>query len=357
MPTILANPEVKSSRLVHLDYLRGYFILVIIIDHLSRFPSAWQFITGRGILWATAAEGFVIISGLMIGYVRGFKNSSSKFTSIALKLIKRALLLYVWMVIMSLFYVFTTWQLASYRSMPWYNAPTGGWATVWHQVITMQLPHPWVHFLYLYTYFLLFSIPVVWLLRQKQPWIVACLSIIFYIYGQFTHTEWLKIQIIFFIPAIIGYYLPNIQAWWHNYRYKNNITAAILITAGVSVVISVLYTFFPNIMPHASIVNGWFDGANFGIPRIAVSSIWFMALLFIFNKITPWLKKYTFGIIEYFGTHSLTAYIGHGVVILAMSLVLLPANNFLLNTLLGAIALLGVYFLIRVPFIKRFLPR
>lgn len=57
-----------------LDYLRGYFIVVIIIDHLYRWPSALALLTGQGHLWFNAADGFVIVSGLMIGYVRGYKG-------------------------------------------------------------------------------------------------------------------------------------------------------------------------------------------------------------------------------------------------------------------------------------------
>ena len=56
-----------NRRLLALDYLE-VFIVVIIVDHLWRWPNLFQFVSGRGELWASAAEGFVIISGLLIGY-------------------------------------------------------------------------------------------------------------------------------------------------------------------------------------------------------------------------------------------------------------------------------------------------
>lgn len=64
----------KTNRLDYLDYLRGYFVVVIITDHLWRYPSLFSLITGEARLWMTAAEGFVMISGFLIGYVRGFKG-------------------------------------------------------------------------------------------------------------------------------------------------------------------------------------------------------------------------------------------------------------------------------------------
>lgn len=348
--------ETKSGRLVHLDYLRGYFVIVIIINHLSRFPSAWQFISGRGILWATAAEGFVMISGLMIGYIRGLKNQGKPFFEVAFKLIKRALLLYAWMIIGSLSYIALAWWLAPHRNMPWYDATEGDWPTVFHQVVTMELPHLWVHFLYLYAIFLALSVPAVWLLRQRQPWLLGSFSVIAYIYGLSFNVEWLKYQIIFFLPAIAGYYLPNISSWWNRLKHRRLLVALILASAGLSLALSIAYIFFPYSVPQASYINGLFNGAVFGVPRLIISGLWFSALIIIFKQITPWLRKNSHGVMEYLGTHSLTAYITHGLVILALAIPVVP-KNFIINTLMGLVGILGVYLLIRIPVIKSVFPR
>src|SRR6478752_2733089 len=95
-PTI---PASSASRFLALDYLRGFFIIVIIVDHLWRWPSLFEFISGRGELWSSAAQGFIIISGLLIGYIRGYKNRDQPLWGITKKLLKRGLTLYVWMFI------------------------------------------------------------------------------------------------------------------------------------------------------------------------------------------------------------------------------------------------------------------
>lgn len=342
-----------EGRLVYLDYLRGYFITVIIIDHLSRFPNAWQYITGQGLLWSSAAEGFVMLSGLMVGYVRGYKSASKKFITVARTLLFRALLLYGWMVLASLSYVALTWGLQDKRSMPWYNAPTGDWAQAFHQIVTMQLPHVWVHFLYLYAIFLLVSIPAIWLLRKDQPWIVACFSIIGYIYGVHTGTEWLRMQLLFFIPVVAGYYLPHIQNWWARLPRKKIVAGFIYATALITLGASVQSVF----IAHNAELTALLAPTSLSIWRVCVASLWFMALVLLFKKITPWLQHKAFSVVHYFGTHSLAAYIAHGIVITALTILITPKDNFVISTLIGLLAILGVYVVIKLPVVRRILPR
>src|SRR6476659_812915 len=104
-----------SKRIEALDYLRGFFILVIIIDHMWRWPNLFQYVSGRGELWVSAAEGFVMISGLLVGYVRGRKGMKKPFAEISKKLITRGLMLYVWAFITTIILVSATWYL-TFRS-------------------------------------------------------------------------------------------------------------------------------------------------------------------------------------------------------------------------------------------------
>lgn len=298
-----------------------------------------------------------MISGLMIGYVRGYKGLSKPFTSIASKLFIRSLVLYAWMALGSLFYVWLTWALSGQRDMPWYNAPIGDWGTVFNQVLTMQLPHVWVHFLYLYAIFLLFSIPAVWLLRKDQPWIIACLSLIGYIYGSIANIEWLRYQLIFFIPVIVGFYLPAIQAWWSKTHHKKTITTLTYMCALTSVAISAIYVTFEQNIAGSAAVNAIFNISAFSIARVLIATLWFSALVLLFNAITPWLRQYTYGVVHYLGTHSLTAYIAHGLILCGVAILIPVKDSFTVNTLAGLVAVIGVYAFIRLPIIRHLLPR
>ena len=67
------NSEQKLQRIDTIDIIRGYFLFVIIIDHLARFFGFFDLFTGGGRQWVSAAEGFFFISGMMIGLVRAKK--------------------------------------------------------------------------------------------------------------------------------------------------------------------------------------------------------------------------------------------------------------------------------------------
>src|SRR5690242_540056 len=60
-----------GSRDARLDFLRGFCFLAMAIDHMGIFgPTTWLYaITANGEFYLSAAEGFVFISGLVMGMV------------------------------------------------------------------------------------------------------------------------------------------------------------------------------------------------------------------------------------------------------------------------------------------------
>jgi hypothetical protein len=347
-----------ANRLLTLDYLRGYFVLVIIIDHLNRFPSLWAAITGTGRLWVTAAEGFVMISGLLVGYVRGRKGMKLPFSTIARKLLGRSLLLYTWTIIMTVVYAAITWY-SDISPLPWFDSPTGDWQYMWHRAITLEMPHLWIHFLALYAIFLFLAIGAVWLLRNGYDRLLAVLSVLIYIYGFGHNSEWMQWQILFFIPAIAGFYLDHIRTAWQSWsaHVRHWLEATTLAIGALLLATSMIYIFFPQLVPYPSEINGIFSAAPFTPARVLLTGVWFCALVMLFDRLTPYLARYSFGIIEYFGTHSLTAYIIHGLVLCGTTLFFARSDGWIVNTLLALGVILVVFLLIRTPVVKRLIPR
>src|SRR5215510_5156623 len=74
----------RNERDHTIDVLRGFFICVVVIDHIGWYPSAFEIITGRGGLFASAAESFLLISGVLVGKIRGIEVRSGRF-DVALK--------------------------------------------------------------------------------------------------------------------------------------------------------------------------------------------------------------------------------------------------------------------------------
>lgn len=351
-----------KERLDFLDYLRGYFVVIIIVDHLWRFPSLFTLLGGQAKLWMTAAEGFVIISGFLIGYVRGFKGQKTKFGTLAWKLFKRALILYIAMAIASVLYISIEWS-DFIPSMPYTIMPDAvrDWGVAWHNIITMERPHTWVHFLALYARYLLLAIPAVWLLRKKQAWAVGAMSIAAYLWGVHTDTEWMKWQVLFFIPTIIGFYYEPLRAKWRAFtaRDRKTITAILLFYFAITAAFSAATVLVPWLFATEtfSLLDTQFRQTLLWPARVVNAFLWFAALAYIFHRITPQLKRYTAGVLHYIGTHSLQAYLVHGLIICLIAKYLPDSSSWFINTMYGLLAVLGVYGLIKLPVIRRILPR
>jgi hypothetical protein len=350
----------SSSRFLALDYLRGFFILVIIIDHAYRWPSLLSLFTGQGALWVTAAEGFVIISGLLVGYVRGSKNRSEPLLSVAKKLWKRAAILYVWFVLSTLFYVAVSWYIPTSGSTPWVEISTFDWRQLIVSTSTFAYSYTWVHFLYLYAIFLAIAPIAVYLLRQRLAWCLAVLSIAGYATGLIFTIHWLQWQILFFLPSIAGFYLPQLQGIWNKLALRKKTWArwVLSITALVTLVFSVVTYFY---VPNAPI-SQWLSTTIFckepiGIGVIPVAFVWFLALASLFQYMVSFLKKYLNWLLLPFGTQSLTAYIVHGLAIIPLALLFPMTDSIVLNTLIGALTVIITWGLVRLPIVQRIIPR
>lgn len=356
-----------TGRLLSLDYLRGFFILVIVIDHLWRFPSAWALISGEAKLWVTAAEGFVMISGFLIGYVRGYKGLKLPFLAIAKKLSVRALMLYVWMIIVSVGYLWIEWH-HRVPNMPYTEfkpeVEEGDYSTAVMHIIGGQ-PHAWIHFLYLYAIFLLIAIGAVYLFRKRLSWVVGIISLLLYTAGTFWNIEWMKWQLIFFLPSIVGFHFDYIRLRWSQLSAEaRHFTKRILfLSTGLTLLTSILVTYLPAIFPasFAATTSDVFLLENFTIARVFMAILWFISLAFVFEKLAPHIQKYTYGTLEYLGTHSLTAYVAHGYIVCLVNFMLnMPVPTPLVipfNTLIGALTLAGVYIIIRLPILRTVLPK
>ncbi len=349
----------KPNRFITLDYLRGFFIVVIIIDHLSRWPSILSVISGKALLWVTAAEGFVAISGLLVGYVRGYKNKELPIKDIASKMLRRAGLLYLWSVIGSIAYTAIIWYVPLVGGAPGLPIDRGDWFTLIYQIVTLQYTYVWVHFLTLYAIFLAFSPIAIWFLRRGQAWIVAMLSIAGLVAGYAIDNEALQWQVLFFIPSIVGYYLAPIMKWWKDLtrRTRTRLTAAIIGLTLTTIALSVVTTFYPSIIqPLADVLNSAFAKDTISPARAIMAFLWFTGFVLIFNVLSKAIGKLFGWLLLPFGNHSLTAYILHGLAICLVSYFTMSGENIVINTLLGIISVLIVWVLLKIPAVQKVIP-
>lgn len=344
------------SRMLALDYLRGFFIVVIVIDHLWRWPNLFEYVSGRGELWASAAEGFVIISGLLVGYVRGYKNRDLPLKEVSKKLIKRGILLYVWMILTTIVLVAASWSLSFKGNLAYIPIPTNDWGTLLSSAVRLDYVHSLTHFLYLYAIFLVIAPLVIWLLRRSQAWIVIAGSLIVWLIGYLMPMEWMQWQILFFIPAVVGFYFETLRRRYQKLpvRHKQILSFGSIGLALVTIIISGIM-----ILPSAP---GTYEQTLFSrdpltLARVGVAFVWFAGLFSLFEYGQKFIQKYLGWLFLPFGTRSLTAYIVHVIPLMACQLLIAETGNIWVNTLLAATCIILTWAIIKIPHINRVIPR
>lgn len=342
----------ESKRIEALDYLRGFFIFVIIVDHLWRWPNLFEYVSGRGELWSSAAEGFVIISGLLVGYIRGRKGLKKSFGEISKKLVLRGVMLYAWTLITTFLLVAATWFLSFKSGVAWVPYDKFQWEGLIPDTLSLQYAHTLTHFLYLYAIFLVISPLLVWLLRKGWWWVGAILSIATWWYGLMSNNEWMQWQILFFLPATAGFYLDQIIGFFRN--IPTTLINAFTFSGLITIVLSALV-----ILPSTpgSYTLEVFTREPLSLARILLSFVWFVSLAWFFNKLLPWLEKWTSWLLLPFGTKSLTAYIVHSFILMAISFLFPVYREFWQNTLIVCITVLITLLVLRIPGINRVIPR
>ena len=365
-----------KRRIYELDLLRGFFICVIILDHLQFWPSPLQYLTGQGRLWVSAAEGFFLISGLLIGYLRVYKGMKIPLKDLIKGLLRRAAMLYVWGVLITLAVV------ALSILMPGDGALLPKSPSVEHtasisaylfSVISTVFSSDWIYFLRLYAIMLAITPLFIWLVRIGKWWVALLASLLIYAISLHFQIEEaaMQWQVLFFGAALIGWKLESILAWLRAHRKVRTglIISLIFVTISTMIISYFMVHGWGYVeSPGASIsresyvsvrhsVDPWFSNNPMVPARIALAFIWFAGLLALFHAIRPFLLKYLGWLLLPFGQASLTIYCLQAIVLIPIVSFIPLTNHFWLNGLIGALVLLLFAGMIRLPIIQRIFPR
>ena len=209
--------------------MRGFFLIAIIVDHIGFFPNYLDWWGMRGLLLSSTAEGFFLISGIILGIVRGIKLVDEPFKKVAVLVWKRALTLYITASVLVVGFTLIGWYLypgdpnLKYGIMESHNILKLVWDT-----LSFQYIYGWADYLRLYALFIALSPLALWLLRRGQWYIVLGTSILVWLLFpiDFRTLSWQAVellqpvawQLIFFTGLVIGYHWPDISEWCRKYR-------------------------------------------------------------------------------------------------------------------------------------------
>jgi hypothetical protein len=378
METMSQNSAQRAiGRIKELDLLRGYFIAIILIDHIQRWPSVYIYLTGEGRLWTSAAEGFFIISGLLIGYLRGYKSRHLDMRTITKKLFSRAVMLYLWCVGIS-FFVFSITAIFSDGQNPLLpklpeasqvaNLPTYLWT-----IISGQYENDWIYFLRLYAIILAISPLVIWLLRKGLWWVALSASILTYIASFFiTQPEGaMQWQLLFFSATLIGWKLETILQWLRTHPRAKTI----IIRSSIAITLITMAMSFFWVHGWGAVESGraiisrdgyvttrgwldpWFTNNPMAVGRVVLSFVWFAGLLAIFHILRRPVN-YTFGwLLMTFGQYSLSAYCLQAILLVFVQVIMPVTENPIINFVYTTTVIVGFWALMQISFVRRLLPR
>ncbi len=114
----------QGKRDLRLDFLRGFAVFAMVANHIAG-PSWLYAITGGNRFFVSAAEGFVLISGVVVGIVYGGIARSQGVYIAAVKLLQRAWLLYVLAVWLAIGSALIAAALGSPVGAPFARRPRG----------------------------------------------------------------------------------------------------------------------------------------------------------------------------------------------------------------------------------------
>ena len=353
----------KSKRILAFDLMRGLFLLIIMIDHIELYPNGFDFVTGKGRLWASAAEGFFFMSGLLIGMMYRRRIAfGMKF--IFKKMWTRAAELYVVGVGLTLFFV--AWVVITHHPPIKDALPV---PFPWHhyikEALLMRFTYGWADFLVRFAILMLIAPFVFYLVAKGKWWLAAAGVFIAWLFrGQNFTLAW---QLIFNGGIIIGFYWDKLESGFRRMPKprRRQIKTTVFVFTGITLAISYLSVYLLSLLFH---LWGWnrlpawgqhiaYDWGNWnhdvwlyadkwtmGPLRVVLFAFWFTALYWLARRYESQVSRFSRGWLEMLGRNSLMVYTIHAFIVFAFKMYLVPAHtNVLQNFLITAAGLMLLF--------------
>jgi enterochelin esterase-like enzyme len=369
----------RDGRDLRLDLMRGFFVLAMIIDHV-RGDSPLYVLTGGNRFFTSAAEGFILISGLVTGLVYRRIIQREGMSAGLLKVLKRAFTLY-------LLTVGVTLALSVFSEITGMHWATGvdlsnplGFVI---SVFTLHQTYYLIDVMLLYTVLFLVTPLAFILLDRGKAWILLGGSWLLYALYQFfpnvvslpwpiagnylfSFSAW---QVIFFSALALGYLQNRLPALG-----QRGTRIALLVTGIGTALLIVLYFIID--MPTSGLahvftgsgsvidpnIRTWLDDNLFSKAdvrpgRLIASAITYSFMFFLVSFFWRQIKKAAGWLLLTLGKSALYAYTTHIVVACLIGLALKPFNIIepgpqWLNAALQIAAILVVWWMVRKQPIK-----
>ena len=316
----------EGNRDVRLDFLRGLCMFIIIADHISFYPSFTIFLTGGGYFLVSAAEGFIFISGFVMGMVYGARILKEGLSASTNKILHRAWQLYLWNFIVAMAYLALAYFTPLHTRKEAVGAPPDFTFDLVIRVLTLREGFGWSDLLATYAVLVAIAPIMFYFLLQKRVKLILALSWGLWLgyqllpqdfspqIGSFPILAW---QLLFVNGLVMGYYRENIKEFFGRWA-KWKLYVPLIISFVALLALGVTWIYARAFDSNADLT--WFLGEMFEklslrpgrvLAFLIFFQVFFLALTYFWEP----LRKALGWLFNPIGQNSLYVYILHGFVV------------------------------------------
>ncbi len=380
-----------DKRDLRIDFMRGLIMIYLVVVHMEYF-SLFSLFAWEHFAIVSSAEGFVMLSGIVVGMVYGKRSRENGLLPTAKRLWQRAFKLYrvnVFVILsiallgllpfINVFDVTHWWvpgeRIHAYSLYPPDTAPW--WEWVWKALTLQSGPHQF-QILGMYVVLLgLAPLIIMALMRGYTGWVLL-LSWGVYIANLFllmrvTPTKFelgfplLTWQLLFFNGMVVGFYHDKVFGWLvaKKNRWAWWLSAALCMAFMLLALNTPYLMFWPwdtlsfiSAETFQHIRDLWFDKTHLGLGRVLNNVVLFITMYILltrywlgFNKVLGWL-------LIPLGQASLYVFTLHVYAILLVSNLPIPVmDSFIWATIAHGATILVIWLMARHQVLFKWIPR
>jgi hypothetical protein len=358
------SPKPQRKRLATLDLMRGYYVGVLAAIHLDYVPSLLGLVDGRGALLVSEAEGFFMISGLLVGMLRRRDLERYGLRRMTLNSWKRGFQLYIVAVPLTLLFTLVGRVAVAHghnqvkvgldnSSSPW---------TVLVHALTFQYTYGWADFLTFYVPMFFAAPLVVWMLSKKLWPLVLVLAYVGYWlpshYNTSFYSPFLQWGVYFFIGATAGYHRESLRglmarlspAWNRRVRLSFVVAAALIYAAGIALL------FHPHLVSSDGMYYDFFENNRLGVLRPFAAPISVAGTYFLVRRFEEPIVRTIGKVLIPFGKNSLYVYVAQSFVVFLVPFAFSP-KSFWFNTVFDLAVIAIMWLGVRTKFLAFLIPK
>ncbi len=359
----------SDKRDLRIDFVRGLAIVVMVTNHLTAGSYLNAFMQGR--IYASAAEAFVFLAGLVLGMISLGRLERGGFGEASGKLLVRALTLYKTYLVLAGVAAVATFVRPG-AAAPIFESMNAPWWRVAIAAPLLQLPPQIVDVLQLYVLCIAGSPSILYALRRGWTIPLLVASVSFWGLHQlhpyafsgiplgrehpyFALAAW---QLLYVVGFAFGYHRQVIGLTWS--KIPRGFFLALALPLVVAALVANHYDTRLGVWPAAVTQRtSWIalvDRSSLGPVRVVTVAALFVMLWTVIDACWRPLQATVGPVLVTLGQRSLYVYIVHVPFVVAWHALSLPTLSMAASTVGQAMVLVTLWLMVRTRFLFRLIP-